>query len=224
MSRAHNFNDLSGRRFGRLIALDPVKIGPKKIKWRCRCDCGGTALVIGPKLKTGNTSSCGCFQEESRKRKRTHDLTVRGELPPEYESWCKIKARCHNPKSDRYRFYGGRGITMCERWRNSFPEFLADLGPRPGPGYTVERLDNNGHYEPSNCCWATKKTQANNRRSNKRVQWQVQDLTLAEWSDELGIPAAVLSARLRHGWSVERAFTETVRVRNKHRSGNLPAA
>lgn len=126
---------------------------------------------------------------------------------PEYYSWASMKSRCLNPKNDRYAEYGGRGITICKRWIDSFENFYADMGPRPDKT-TLERRDTDGNYEPENCCWATQKEQQSNRRNNNLLTHDGVTLTITEWSRRLGFKERAIAWRLRNGWSVDRALTE----------------
>ena len=135
---------------------------------------------------------------------------------PEHAAWRYALARCYCQGAGNYKYYGGRGITMCERWRNDFAAFLADMGPRP-PRTTLDRIDSDGNYEPGNCRWADKRTQQNNCRSNRRVSWHGWTMTLAEWERLYGLNPSVLSTRLRLGWPIEKALTTKVR-RCIHRS------
>jgi hypothetical protein len=130
---------------------------------------------------------------------------------PEYKIWSLMIQRCNNPKRSQYRFYGGRGIRVCERWLK--PEgFLADMGPRPGPGFSVDRYpDKEGNYEPGNCRWATRLEQANNSRWNRHLTLNGEVKTMAEWSRATGIKLATIHARLKKGWTEHRALTERVR-------------
>jgi hypothetical protein len=164
------FKDITGMRFGRLLAVNyagPTERGTAT--WRCLCDCGKIITVQGSHLRSGGTRSCGCVKQEMLKNGSGH---CRHRASPhhnrmrEYECWVSMRQRCGNRNSKSFAYYGGRGITVCERW-HSFESFLADMGPRPD-GYSIERVNNNGDYEPSNCKWIPKRDQSRNRRKETR--------------------------------------------------------
>lgn len=195
--------DLRDQSFGRLTAVAPIgrhRIG--SIIWRCRCSCGNTADVRGDRLRRGTTTSCGC----AKGREPEHGHTVGGRPSREYVSWLAMKARCFRPDDRCYADYGGRGITVCDRWANSFEDFLADMGPRP-KGMTLERLNGDGNYEPENCTWATLKTQNRNTRRNRLLTFHGRTQCLSAWAEELGLHPGKAAKRLKLGWSVERTFT-----------------
>lgn len=158
---------LIGKRFSRLVvlALEPSIDGQNKSRWLCQCDCGNKTIVIGSNLGVG-TFSCGCLQADLaplRGVKHGHGGDNNGKgKSREYNSWCGMKQRCSWPKHSRWKHYGGRGISVCQRWQDSFVNFLADMGPRP-PNTSLNRINNDGNYEPSNCNWATPSQQATNR-------------------------------------------------------------
>jgi hypothetical protein len=127
---------------------------------------------------------------------------------PGYDTWRNMKSRCGNPRNARYADYGGRGITVCDRWKNSFENFIADMGLPPSPAHSIERGDNSRGYEPGNCRWATDVEQTNNQRSNVLIEYDGKTQTIAQWARELGINYQTLRQRIqRYGWSVERAFS-----------------
>lgn len=154
--------DLAGQRFGRLLVLEKAKKNKtEKIKWKCRCDCGNERVVLAASLRGGKTKSCGCLLKEGSHKTHGKSHT------PEYKIWAGMIQRCTNPKTDNYKHYGGRGITVCERWRNSFEAFYEDMGHRPSKLHSVERINNDGNYEPDNCKWATKRKQSQNQQKRK---------------------------------------------------------
>jgi hypothetical protein len=154
--------DMVGRKVGRLVVLR--RAGPPgsspTTRWICQCDCGGTAEVSGADLRRGSTRSCGCLRAETMaSAHRSHG----GSSTPEFQAWMSMHKRCENPRMRNFRHYGARGIRVCERW-SSFENFLADVGPRPSPEHSLDRIDNDGNYEPTNCRWATRSQQQKNRR------------------------------------------------------------
>ncbi len=156
----------SGMRFGRLTLLSDIgRSDDGSVLWRCRCDCGTEKVVKAYRLRNGNTRSCGCLQAESRTISNTkHGHSVSNETrSTTYNSWASMLNRCRNKNYHRYKDYGGRGISVCDRW-NKFDAFLSDMGERP-LGTTLDRLNNDGNYEPGNCRWATQHEQQNNRRN-----------------------------------------------------------
>jgi hypothetical protein len=193
--------DLTGQQFGRLIAIEhPFK----RNRWRCRCVCGREKFVSGFALRSGTTSSCGCLNSElSAARKFTHGRTG----TPEYQSWHHAKVRCTNPKDKRWADYGGRGIRMSPEWMGSFEAFFRDVGLRPSPSHTLDRIDVNGHYEPGNVRWATPTQQANNKSASRLITFRGETKTLAQWAAATGLTDAVIRKRIDRGWSVERAMT-----------------
>lgn len=162
--------NLGGKRFTRLLVVSQAP-SRQEICWNCICDCGAERVVRQSNLISGSTKSCGCYMRD-RVTKHGHCRKSKpGLITPEYEAWLSAKSRCRNPKYSKYEYYGGRGITICDEWVNSFSSFFEHMGPRPD-GHTLDRIDNDGNYEPGNCRWATWKQQAKNKRpwgSNRRM-------------------------------------------------------
>lgn len=158
-----------GDRFERLTVVEVGHARDKRggLKHLCRCDCGNTVLTVTGNLKSGNTRSCGCLRRELAVEQNTiHGHSAGGKETPTFKSWMSMRARCNDPNHNRWRIYGGRGIKICARWRDDFGAFLEDMGERP-PGTSLDRIDGNGDYEPSNCRWADVHTQTANRRTVK---------------------------------------------------------
>jgi hypothetical protein len=169
--------------------------------WLCRCDCGGKAFGSTGNLKRGAIVSCGCKRENYF---REHGRTG----TPEHRAWLNMLERCRNERHPGYPYYGGRGIVVCSRWRDSFEAFLTDMGERPSPDLSIDRIDNDGNYEPGNCRWGTKKQQMRNRRNNCSLTYAGETLTIGEWTERLGVSHGTIRWRLKKGWSVERALTQ----------------
>jgi len=167
-----------------------------------KCDCGAVKHIRLRSVKNSTSKSCGCFTVEQIKK----SMTTHGQRKTKtYGIWAKMLQRCYNPNTKSYKNYGGRGITVCDRWRHSFENFLADMGEQP-PRFTIERIDNEKGYSPENCRWASYKEQANNRRTNRFLTYQGRTQTMMEWSKELGIRAGRIRWRLEEGWSVEQVL------------------
>lgn len=214
--------DLTGQRFGRLVALRIDNSQKHRLGrlWECQCDCGGIIIVIAAKLRNGHTRSCGCLYKDSRKwAALIHGhATVKGETS-EYRSWRGMIQRVFNPKNNNYPRYGGRGIKICDRWlgEHGFENFLEDMGPKPGRGFSIERRDNDGDYEPNNCYWATPKEQAANRSSRKVIEVKGIKKSQHEWGIFLRVDERLIHNRLRLGWSEERAILTPFRKINRKR-------
>jgi hypothetical protein len=192
--------DLTGQRFGRLVA-----IRYEMSKWTVVCDCGATKAVASGSLRNGETRSCGCLNREVLScRSRTHGMSK----TREWAAYSAAKNRCQNPNADRFPEYGARGIEF--RFQD-FDSFWAELGPRPSPKHSVDRIDVEGHYEPGNVRWATQKEQCLNRRRARILEFQGRKQNLGTWSEELGIGHNTILARLKRGWSVERALSTPAR-------------
>lgn len=210
-----------GRTFGRLTAVRDAGIHGGRSRIDCVCECGVTITARRDHLESGVTRSCGCWKRDERTARKKHGDSCRGGTSPEYVTWSDMIQRCHNPRQESYQRYGGRGITVCDEWRASFEAFLAHVGRRPGPEYSIDRIDNGKGYEPGNVRWATRAQQARNKSINRVVTYNGRTLCLMDWANELGFNFDVLHSRLgKLGWTVERAFTTPMQVRESYTSCN----
>lgn len=180
----------------------------------CKCSCGKMKTSSLHLVKTAKLKSCGCLEDESRsltwQKMRKHGYATASSVSSEYHCWCGIKSRCYNSKMNNFYRYGGRGIGMCERWRNSFESFIADMGPKPSKTHTIERIDNDGDYCPDNCRWATWDEQRQNKQNTKRVIYKGDEVTLRELSEITGLDRNLLWKRIfKLNWSVEKAATKS---------------
>lgn len=214
------YEDLTGKRFERLVVLrkhsdcyvsKSGRIYQTPTYW-CRCDCGKEKEVPWYALTSGNTKSCGCYNRElimklldkmhdgSEERGRSHKRI--------YHIWNVMKHRCENPSNNRYKYYGGRGIRVCEEWKSSFRLFETwALSHGYADNLTIDRIDVNGDYCPENCRWTTQKVQQNNKTNNRRITYKGETKTLMEWSEFTGMPYGVLLRRFDGGWPVEKALS-----------------
>jgi hypothetical protein len=199
--------DIAGQKFGRLTVVSFVGIEAKRVRWLCVCDCSKEMIARADMLRSGNTRSCGCLHRDytaSGAARRKHGLAG----TREYRLWLGMRDRCENASNPEWGNYGGRGIKVCDRW-SDFENFLADMGKRPNRNLSLDRIDNDGNYEPGNVRWATTKEQARNTRRNRVLTFRGESKPLIEWAEVQGIAAHTLHARItRLGWSVERALTE----------------
>lgn len=199
--------DLTNQIFGRLkvIARDSSNATGQTF-WICRCDCGNHKSIASYSLKRGKSKSCGCLQKELASKKFTiHGHNRVGRKSPEYDIWGSMIQRCTNPNNKHYPHYGGRGITVCDRWRDSFESFIADVGNRPSPKHSIDRIENDKGYEPGNVRWATKKQQCRNQRSNRVLCIDGVSKCVTEWAESSGIPATAIYQRLNRGWNYSDA-------------------
>lgn len=198
-----NCTDMVGRIFGRLEVLSVFHKNRKKFAF-CQCSCGKQKAIYTYSLVAGDTRSCGCLSDEVRgKRTVTHGETIGGISSTEHSRWNMMRQRCLNPKNHQYPIYGGRGIKVCERWKK-FENFLANMGRAPA-GMSLDRIDCDGPYEPSNCRWATAKTQARNQRNKIRYEFKGKSLLLCELAELSVVSYDTLKRRIYTGWTVEEA-------------------
>lgn len=199
--------NLIGQRFGSLLVVGVSARGVKRTFWECRCDCGGSIAAPACNLKKHHhTQSCGCQRKAMLRRRNAAMATHRMRYTPEYRAWRGLRERCENPRHNSYADYGGRGITVCARWRESFEAFLADMGRRPSSAHSIDRKDNDGNYELGNCRWATRSQQQRNRRGRPLHTLDGVTLNRCEWAERYGIDPRRLSRRLRTGWDFRRAL------------------
>lgn len=208
MKRAHNFIDLTGENFGRLrvVRESSEKTFEGKPKWECDCECGNKCTVSATSLRRGKSQSCGCLMKQRTARANTRHGKKGSRV---YRIWTGMKNRCLNPNSKDFDRYGGRGITVCDRWL-TFENFYQDMGDVPEGRVSIERKDNSKPYCKENCQWGTATEQANNRRNNRPVEFNGKTQNLGQWEKELGFPNGRLGKRINAGWTVLDAFTTPV--------------
>lgn len=195
--------DLVGRRYGRLLVVSPAPKRGKTTSWNCQCDCGSVSVVGGGNLNGGKTKSCGCWNREVNKANHTkHGMHG----TPEYGAWCGMISRCHNQNFACYKDYGGRGIFVCDRWRD-FSCFFTDVGKRPFPRAELDRINNNAGYEPGNVRWANRRQNMANTRTSIYLTLDGVTRHLKEWASVTGIGYSTLFGRLWNGWDSRRALT-----------------
>jgi len=201
--------ELAGKTFSRLSVLSlSGKDKANHSIWLCVCSCGKKVNVHSSHLLTGHTQSCGCLHQEIRTKHGLHG----GKL---YYAWQSMIARCFNPKTKNYHNYGGRGITVCDRWKESIANFIFDMGIPDNKSLTLERINVNGNYEPSNCKWASMKDQQRNKRNNNVIEFNGESLCMSEWCEKLGLNKSTLNNRLTvRGWSIEKSLTTPARKKS----------
>jgi hypothetical protein len=216
------FKNLVGQVFGRLTVVSYAGKYPasRTSQWNCRCECGVATVVDSTRLKNGATKSCGCLQRELLgERAKTHGLS----RSPEYRVWKKMRSRCGNPGEKQYADYGGRGITVCDRWQggNGFANFISDMGRRPSAKHQIDRRDNDGPYNPENCRWATAAIQRRNCRPHHLhlVELNGTSMCLTDAAQLLGMTRKRLRRKLSAGVPIQLISLE----QQQSRAGNLPA-
>lgn len=206
--------DLSGQRFGRLLALEYVgRSAASHPMWFCECECGSFLATSGAQLLNGRTRSCGCLKRDlAGKASVTHGDG--NSNVAEYRIWAGMLSRCRNESNAAYPRYGGRGITVCDRWL-AYENFLSDMGRRPSEAHSLERERNDECYGPGNCKWATRAEQCRNRRSNVVVEFAGESMVLKDAAEAAGLPYKTVHARLKRGWSVGDALRAPVANRGQ---------
>ena len=195
----------AGDKFNKLTAIKFSHKGKGYRKyWLFKCDCGNEKVIYVNNVKSGHAKSCGCSLKENCGRTITHGMA----RTKSYSSWEAMKNRCLNKNNSAYKNYGGRGIKICPEWlgKDGIKNFYEDMGERPENKF-LDRINNNGNYEPTNCKWSTMKEQQNNRSNNHLITFKGKTQNIKQWSEELGIKYSIIHGRLRYGWSIERALT-----------------
>lgn len=203
--------DLTGLEFGRLkvVKRHPENDRTNRPRWVCNCSCGAKTVVAGSCLASGNTKSCGCFNKDNPPRRR-HGMINSNE----YDIWLKMRSRCDNAGDKRFARYGGRGIGYDPRWA-LFDNFISDMGIRPGPRFTLERIDNDRGYSKENCKWATYQEQARNKSTSRLVTIDGVTKCLAAWADTSPVRQQVIRARLRDKWTPRAAVSAPTGTKRK---------
>ena len=203
--------EIIGEKYGKWIVLSEAESKNHNRAFLCRCDCGTEAVVMGHNLRTGGSVQCTqCAWESHPGRKKTHGLTG----TRIYNIWRGIKLRCYIPSHPSFDHYGGQGITMCDRWRNSFESFLEDMGKLPTQFHQIDRIDNEGNYEPNNCRWVLPKEQQNNRRNNIMISYKGETRSVADWASVLGVNQSTLYMRVKAGWPSEKVLSTPIRFQD----------
>jgi hypothetical protein len=200
-----------GERYGLLRVIAYSGVVGRFRAWSCFCDCGQTTTVRGSHLASGNIKSCGCLLR--KKSNKIHgNYAVGATKSPEFQSWLSMRSRCEQPTHRSYKNYGGRGVAVCDEWRHDYAQFLKDMGKKPSPEHTIERVDSNRGYEKGNCVWATNSEQQRNKRNNRNVEAFGMTKPLAAWAEQFAVRAEVIGWRLTKGWAPERAVSVPVRA------------
>jgi len=208
--------DFTGFRFGRLTVMRNCGVRRRTTFWECRCDCGAIKEFCGADLKRGHTQSCGCKQREAASKARTkHGSCKNYQRTPEYGTWSAMKERCNCTSNPRYKDYGGRGISVCERWSSSFDEFLKDMGKKPSKKHSLDRIDNNTGYSKDNCRWSIPTEQNRNTRVVLFVAIDGVSKTTYQWSEESKVHPKTIQARLKLGWTAKEAVFTPTSLSNK---------
>ncbi len=199
--------DLTGKKFGRLLVIRRAENKRNRTAYWCKCDCGKECIAIGMELTRGSTKSCGCLKKELAHKMGAGTAKHRMHGSRIYKIWIAIRQRCNCKSARNYHNYGGRGIKLCTEWDDFMNFYNWAMSHGYNDSLTIDRIDVNGNYEPSNCRWADDLTQHNNRRDNVFLEFHGKKMTIAEWAKKIGIPYPTLRGRLGRGWPVEKALT-----------------
>lgn len=204
--------DLTNQKFGRLTVIGRAPNRGKNTMWYCKCECGNISIVNGGHLKNGHTQSCGCYRREvSSAIHKTHGLSDN----PLYSVWNTMIQRCYNPNQKSYRIYGAENKSVCNEWRNFEPFYNWAMENGYKHGLTIERINPDGNYEPSNCRWATRKEQGNNTRNNRLIQFNGEVKTMAQWAESKNLTYSALQHRLERNWNIEKALNTPQKNKRK---------
>lgn len=213
--------DITGKTFGRLTAIK--RVGTNKDGrpiWLFKCSCGNERTINSKDVRSGHSKSCGCLASELLVKRNYRHGKAKSR---EYKIWAGVKKRVTTGNSLNRKYYLEKGITMCDRWFNSFEAFIDDMGEAPSNEHQIDRIDPNGNYEPANCRWVTRIEQMNNTTNNRWYTINGRTLTQEQWGREVGINGSIISKRIRRGWSTEKALT-TPRVKTGHKTNNWSLA
>ena len=196
--------DLTGQKFGWLTVIKYAYTKKKAAYWLCKCDCGNETIITANSILSNKTKSCGCLRKDLLTKHSYSNSNL-------YTTWANMKQRCYNPKTPEYKYYGERNIKVCKNWLESFTNFYEwAISNGYKEDLSIDRINVNGNYEPSNCRWATPKQQARNTRYNKIITYNNETHNLSEWAEIVGINPITLGTRLRRNWTIERALTTKV--------------
>ena len=207
--RTSRFEDLTGKIFTKITILShshTTKYGA--VYWNCKCACGNEKIIRGTNLKSGVTKSCGCYQKQAV---TTHGMTH----TKTFKTWETMKQRCLNANAPDYPRYGGRGVDVCKRWQNSFKNFLNDMGERP-PNKTLDRINVDSDYKPSNCRWATRSQQQRNKTTTPRFKHKGENLTVSEWAKRSGLTVKIIMWRVNAGWNFSKILNTPIRSKKSN--------
>lgn len=217
-----NIVDLTGQEIGNLIVVEAYKSDYYGIHWKCLCKCGNTTIVRGGHLRQGKTRSCGCQQgNHFHPIKHGHAMGKDKKASPEYYTWLAMMARCKNPNTKRYMLYGGRGISVCDRWL-VFDNFLSDMGLRTSDKHSLDRFPNkDGNYEPGNCRWATIHEQNRNTSRNIFIEYDGRNQILEEWATELNTCPSAISNRIKNGQPFSEVYMHYKNSKKRKRKAKI---